>query len=507
MTMLYSSQGTITFPLDAGNTLLINNISGVETVSGSIASREDVSAVFGTGRVGYGPQTSAVTITLSTTGQCDYEIRVGDVSPSRDTVRIDPITGGLDTASMAAMGASGVDIGPRLQTWDESGVSLLGHSYYDNGYTTDATTGVIYATSCRCMADALNQALGHPWVNLSRRCYTGTRTDQWLASNAGVMLYGGYVQALADNSATVLMAGPQNDVNQGISTAVTLANIETMVLGLTSAGKRVWLTVSPYMSSWNGTQQAAMDVCNTGIIALARKYSCPIIDDKTGMGDPSTGMLYAATSIDDGGAVYTHPNGVGAFLSANYNAPILSRYVRPRIFKLEKSLLANSQLLNISAGLPASWAAFASNSGTPTRAAVAGGGWRTTFTASAANGYDGITQTVTLAAAGLAVGDSVRVDALARIIAADGVGVTPRIYCVFTGSTAGYTYSRSNVRIAPDGNILWPTQAIGRQISASARPTIIPAGTTGITINANFEADNGATVTCQWDRVSLIKTN
>lgn len=112
MTMLYSSQGTITFPLAAGNTLLINNISGVETVGSSTVSREDVSAVFGTGRVGYGPQTSAVTITLSTTGQCDYEIRVGDVTPSRDAIKIDPATGGLDTASAAVLAAGGAFAGP-----------------------------------------------------------------------------------------------------------------------------------------------------------------------------------------------------------------------------------------------------------------------------------------------------------------------------------------------------------------------------------------------------------
>lgn len=107
MTMLYSSQGTITFPIAAGNTLVVNNLSGVETVTGSTVSREDVSSSFGSGRYGYGPQTSAVTITLSTTGQCDYEIRVGDVTPSRDAIKIDPTTGALDAASAAVLAASG----------------------------------------------------------------------------------------------------------------------------------------------------------------------------------------------------------------------------------------------------------------------------------------------------------------------------------------------------------------------------------------------------------------
>lgn len=105
--MLYSSQGTITFPIAAGNTLVVNNLSGVETVTGSTVSREDVSSSFGAGRYGYGPQTSAVTLTLSTSGQCDYEIRCGDVTPSRDAITIDPTTGALDPTSSAALAASG----------------------------------------------------------------------------------------------------------------------------------------------------------------------------------------------------------------------------------------------------------------------------------------------------------------------------------------------------------------------------------------------------------------
>ncbi|MGE5452420.1 MAG: hypothetical protein ACM3VZ_11340 [Acidobacteriota bacterium] len=82
MTMLYSTQGTITFPIKAGNTLKIKNISGTETVSGSTASREDASLSIGSGYVVYGPQASDATLSLSTSGQVDYEIVAGDVTPS-----------------------------------------------------------------------------------------------------------------------------------------------------------------------------------------------------------------------------------------------------------------------------------------------------------------------------------------------------------------------------------------------------------------------------------------
>jgi hypothetical protein len=222
--MLYSSQGTITFPLDAGNTLLINNISGVETVSGSIASREDVSAVFGTGRVGYGPQTSAVTITLSTTGQCDYEIRVGDVSPSRDTVRIDPITGGLDTASMAALGASGI-LAP-IKTYPPLGqfkFASFGDSITDLAWST-AEVQSLTASS------ALTDQKPTLWViegsrGLLRVVFDGgiggQRTDQFLSRSANA--YSTTRAAIEDMQRAGVRAcwisGGINDVMQNITAA------------------------------------------------------------------------------------------------------------------------------------------------------------------------------------------------------------------------------------------------------------------------------------------------
>jgi len=85
MTMLYSGNGTIRFPVAAGNSLKIRNLSGVETVTGSSAGREDASSSIGAGFVVYGPQSADTTITLSTTGVCDYQVVVGDPTPSTST--------------------------------------------------------------------------------------------------------------------------------------------------------------------------------------------------------------------------------------------------------------------------------------------------------------------------------------------------------------------------------------------------------------------------------------
>lgn len=94
MTMLYSSQGTINFPVAVGNTLVIQNISGSETVSNVIVYREDASNELGSGFVVYGPFGTASTVNLSTTGQLDYQIKAGDVTTKSNAV---PVPVGVST--------------------------------------------------------------------------------------------------------------------------------------------------------------------------------------------------------------------------------------------------------------------------------------------------------------------------------------------------------------------------------------------------------------------------
>lgn len=105
MTMLYFSQGTIRFPVKSGYTLVVNNISGVESVSGSTVPREDATSTIGSGVYVYGPQTSDATITLSTSGQCDYELKAGDATPES---KID-LRGGDNSTSTALANSKSIN--------------------------------------------------------------------------------------------------------------------------------------------------------------------------------------------------------------------------------------------------------------------------------------------------------------------------------------------------------------------------------------------------------------
>lgn len=78
MTILTSASGARPLSLAKGETLIIRNYSGTETVTGSTAAREDAASVLGAGAVVYGPQTVAATVTISTTGTLDHSTVMGD---------------------------------------------------------------------------------------------------------------------------------------------------------------------------------------------------------------------------------------------------------------------------------------------------------------------------------------------------------------------------------------------------------------------------------------------
>lgn len=77
MTILTSANGSLPLTLRKGETLVIRNYSGSDVVSGSTVLRETV----GDGSFIYGPQTSDVTVNLSSTGQLDYITVMGDPTP------------------------------------------------------------------------------------------------------------------------------------------------------------------------------------------------------------------------------------------------------------------------------------------------------------------------------------------------------------------------------------------------------------------------------------------
>lgn len=86
MTMLFSGQ-SLPLTLSAGQSLVLKDISGTSSVTGSTVTKEDATTRIGAGFSVYGPQSSGATLTLSTTGQCDWQVVNGDATPPTETLR------------------------------------------------------------------------------------------------------------------------------------------------------------------------------------------------------------------------------------------------------------------------------------------------------------------------------------------------------------------------------------------------------------------------------------
>ncbi len=72
---------TLPVAISGGQTLVIKDLSGISTVTGSSAPREDASASIGAGFVVYGPHSGPATLSLTTTGICEWRIVSGDATP------------------------------------------------------------------------------------------------------------------------------------------------------------------------------------------------------------------------------------------------------------------------------------------------------------------------------------------------------------------------------------------------------------------------------------------
>lgn len=390
-------------------------------------------------------------------------------------------------------------------TLDVNAISELGDSYGINSFGFDTTyTTVITNHGSRGVLAALNAAMGAPLRKLYLRSKDGTTSAQWIASSGATMPYGGLVQALADNSYWVRVTFPTNDVNTGVTSAVTIANDATIFDAIQAAGKIPIPTLGGIVSGWSAGQYTIADEINAARLAYAQRYSLPWLDDRT-MCEAGTRVLSAATSYESS-APYTHPNPVGVNRGALAQKTRLLPYLNLALLKASRVVALNANPFLGGGATPTSWAVSTNNAGAPARAAVvsAEGGWQTTFTTTLANGYDGLTQTTTLASLGLAVGDAFQVSMVGRIISATG-GVTPRIYVTFTGSST-YTGARANNRISPDTNQLWSTDAsLNGFTEQTPSVVVIPPGTTSLVILVTLEADNGAVVTAVLNAVNVVK--
>ena len=106
MPILYTGT-TLPLAVAAGQSLVIKELTGTATVTGSVTSREDASSSIGAGFVVYGPQPSAVSLSMTTTGLCEWQIVNGDATPAKGVLRVttDPLTGldVLDAGSKVAV--------------------------------------------------------------------------------------------------------------------------------------------------------------------------------------------------------------------------------------------------------------------------------------------------------------------------------------------------------------------------------------------------------------------
>ena len=81
MTILQTGD-TVSLSLSAGESLVIKDLSGTATVTGSSSPKEGARAAIGDGFTVYGPQLTDSTVVISTTGMCDYHTVRGDPTPS-----------------------------------------------------------------------------------------------------------------------------------------------------------------------------------------------------------------------------------------------------------------------------------------------------------------------------------------------------------------------------------------------------------------------------------------
>lgn len=239
MPQLTSTQSSLILSVAKGNSLIVRNRSGVETVTGSSVAREDATAVLGSGAYVYGPQTSASTLTISTTGVCDYDIVAGDPTPATEPARVvrSAATGApaslIDPATGQAVGGGGVK---------SNRVGLFGDSITQQTTITNLST----ADNGRFVRQYANNG----WAGYANFLAGGC---------ADIVVNGGIAGDTAENmvnrvvssvlqyglDGVTVLAGT-NDINNGKSAAQVISWLQQIYEQCTAAGTYVFaLTILP----------------------------------------------------------------------------------------------------------------------------------------------------------------------------------------------------------------------------------------------------------------------
>lgn len=175
--MTYARTGrTYQISLLAGQSLVIKELSGTTTVTGSGAPREDASSSIGAGFVVYGPQSADVSVSLTTTGECDYSMVNGDPTPGPFL----PVT-------------------PHGLVWPDGEVVPIGEGGLLTGLCGDSLLALsIVETSQSAIAKRplivplLNAMLGQPFELVANMSKSGARMDELLDNYDNVTPGGGF---------------------------------------------------------------------------------------------------------------------------------------------------------------------------------------------------------------------------------------------------------------------------------------------------------------------------
>lgn len=197
MTILTSANGSLPLTLRKGETLVIRNYSGSDVVSGSTVLRETV----GDGSVIYGPQTSNVTVNLSSTGQLDYITVMGDPTPRE--------------SSLLISGAS------------RPTIAFFGHSFQQQGN---------YGWRCPWGASQSGSITGIGFVGLERKSSGSARVLSFNASNRTCSFDGGPDTPLVDGFQII----PGTSALTGVGVVAELDGLQSTngTITLTRSGSR-----------------------------------------------------------------------------------------------------------------------------------------------------------------------------------------------------------------------------------------------------------------------------
>lgn len=197
MPTLYTGT-TMPVSVSAGQTLIVKELTGTATVTGSSAAREDASVSIGAGFVVYGPQSADATLSMTTTGICEWQVVSGDATPAKTLQQSLTNVGvyGLIGGTVLGVGDSLVEQG-HIPGNDNSTVALM-----------------LFGQACA--------ELGAPFDKFANGGVSGENTQEILARVPAL---------LALHNPTVVVFGPMspNDYDDQFTSTQTLQYTAEMV--------------------------------------------------------------------------------------------------------------------------------------------------------------------------------------------------------------------------------------------------------------------------------------